>query len=180
MCMWVCVTQAATDARKRVNELDNATSAKAVDALLSYETVTLFNNHALEIAQVRVYARVCVCARACVCDVYMWRGHVYVCILYIPGWVWGWGFPGLSQRRLTGVCMCVCVCVCVCVSPAVQSLPEGVHASMSQDRSSLSHTQRRTGNFPSRRADEHHDTSSVAQVRVRPIGRKHSMAPKHK
>ena len=36
-----------------MNELDNATSAKAVDALLSYETVTIFNNQALEIAQVR-------------------------------------------------------------------------------------------------------------------------------
>ncbi len=38
----------ATDARKHVNELDNATSAKAVDALLSYETVTLFNNQVCE------------------------------------------------------------------------------------------------------------------------------------
>jgi ABC-type transport system involved in Fe-S cluster assembly fused permease/ATPase subunit len=41
--------QLATEARKRVNELDNATSSKAVDALLSYETVALFNNQRLEV-----------------------------------------------------------------------------------------------------------------------------------
>ncbi len=36
--------QAATDIRKEVNVLDNQTTGKAVDALLNYETVALFNN----------------------------------------------------------------------------------------------------------------------------------------
>ena len=36
--------QAATDVRKQVNVLDNQTTGKAVDALLNYETVALFNN----------------------------------------------------------------------------------------------------------------------------------------
>ncbi|GFH09187.1 uncharacterized protein HaLaN_04287 [Haematococcus lacustris] len=43
-----CWLQMAAAARKHVNTLDNATSAKAVDALLSYETVALFNNQKLE------------------------------------------------------------------------------------------------------------------------------------
>ena len=34
--------------RKEVNELDNRTTGKAVDALLNYETVKLFNNEQLE------------------------------------------------------------------------------------------------------------------------------------
>jgi ABC-type transport system involved in Fe-S cluster assembly fused permease/ATPase subunit len=34
-----------------VNELDNATSSKAVDALLSFETVALFNNQRLEVGR---------------------------------------------------------------------------------------------------------------------------------
>jgi hypothetical protein len=37
-------SQAATDVRKQVNVLDNQTTGKAVDALLNYETVALFNN----------------------------------------------------------------------------------------------------------------------------------------
>jgi ABC-type transport system involved in Fe-S cluster assembly fused permease/ATPase subunit len=36
-------------ARKRVNKLDNLTTSKAVDALLNYETVKLFNNEQLEV-----------------------------------------------------------------------------------------------------------------------------------
>lgn len=38
------LSQAATDIRKEVNVLDNQTTGKAVDALLNYETVALFNN----------------------------------------------------------------------------------------------------------------------------------------
>ncbi|KAG2482405.1 hypothetical protein HYH03_018666 [Edaphochlamys debaryana] len=45
----VAVTQYSTDARKEVVALDNLTSSKAVDALLNYETVTLFNNSRLEV-----------------------------------------------------------------------------------------------------------------------------------
>ena len=36
--------QAATEVRKEVNKLDNLTTGKAVDALLNFETVALFNN----------------------------------------------------------------------------------------------------------------------------------------
>lgn len=39
--------QAATDIRKEVNVLDNQTTGKAVDALLNYETVALFNNQVM-------------------------------------------------------------------------------------------------------------------------------------
>lgn len=35
--------------RRQVNELDNLTTGKAVDALLNYETVKLFNNEQLEV-----------------------------------------------------------------------------------------------------------------------------------
>lgn len=35
--------------RQQVNELDNLTTGKAVDALLNYETVKLFNNERLEV-----------------------------------------------------------------------------------------------------------------------------------
>lgn len=35
-------------ARKKVNKLDNLTTGKAVDALLNYETVKLFNNEQFE------------------------------------------------------------------------------------------------------------------------------------
>lgn len=47
----VALTQAAVEVRKRVNQLDNQTSSKAIDALLNYETVALFNNQKLEIRQ---------------------------------------------------------------------------------------------------------------------------------
>lgn len=43
--------QVATDVRKEVNNLDNLTTSKAVDALLNYETVTLFDNQALEVGR---------------------------------------------------------------------------------------------------------------------------------
>ena len=36
--------QAATEVRKEVNKLDNQTTGKAIDALLNFETVALFNN----------------------------------------------------------------------------------------------------------------------------------------
>lgn len=39
--------QAATEVRKEVNKLDNLTTGKAVDALLNFETVALFNNQVL-------------------------------------------------------------------------------------------------------------------------------------
>ena len=39
----------ALQSRKEVNELDNLTTGKAVDALLNYETVKLFNNEKLEV-----------------------------------------------------------------------------------------------------------------------------------
>ncbi|GLI64414.1 hypothetical protein VaNZ11_007620 [Volvox africanus] len=45
----VLMTQKATDVRKEVNHLDNQASSKAVDALLNFETVTLFNNQRLEV-----------------------------------------------------------------------------------------------------------------------------------
>jgi ABC-type transport system involved in Fe-S cluster assembly fused permease/ATPase subunit len=45
------MTQAATDIRKQVNVLDNQTTGKAVDALLNFETVALFNNQALEVSE---------------------------------------------------------------------------------------------------------------------------------
>lgn len=38
------MTQLATEVRKRGIELENQTGGKAVDALLNYETVALFNN----------------------------------------------------------------------------------------------------------------------------------------
>ena len=38
-------------ARKKVNKLDNLTTGKAVDALLNYETVKLFNNEQFEVRQ---------------------------------------------------------------------------------------------------------------------------------
>ena len=47
--------QAATDVRKEVNELDNLTTGKAVDVLLNYETVKLFNNEQLEVDQYDTY-----------------------------------------------------------------------------------------------------------------------------
>ncbi len=47
--------QAATEVRKEVNELDNLTTGKAVDVLLNYETVKLFNNEQLEVDQYDAY-----------------------------------------------------------------------------------------------------------------------------
>lgn len=47
----ILMTGAATDIRKEVNVLDNQTTGKAVDALLNYETVALFNNQALEVSE---------------------------------------------------------------------------------------------------------------------------------
>jgi len=47
----ILMTAAATDIRKEVNVLDNQTTGKAVDALLNYETVALFNNQALEVSE---------------------------------------------------------------------------------------------------------------------------------
>ena len=41
---WLC-----WQSRKEVNELDNLTTGKAVDALLNYETVKLFNNEKREV-----------------------------------------------------------------------------------------------------------------------------------
>ena len=38
-----------SQARKKVNKLDNLTTGKAVDALLNYETVKLFNNEQFEV-----------------------------------------------------------------------------------------------------------------------------------
>ena len=47
--------QAATEVRKEVNELDNLTTGKAVDVLLNYETVKLFNIEQLEVDQYDAY-----------------------------------------------------------------------------------------------------------------------------
>ena len=41
--------------RKEVNELDNLTTAKAIDSLINYETVKLFNNELLEVTQYDQY-----------------------------------------------------------------------------------------------------------------------------
>eukprot|EP00955_Chlamydomonas_euryale_P105320 365630-Chlamydomonas_euryale.AAC.34 len=51
------MTQLATAVRKEVIELDNLTTSKAVDALLNFETVTLFNNQALEVKQYDRYIK---------------------------------------------------------------------------------------------------------------------------
>lgn len=42
--------QAAVEVRKQVNQLDNLTTSKAVDALLNAETVALFGNRQLEVS----------------------------------------------------------------------------------------------------------------------------------
>jgi ABC-type transport system involved in Fe-S cluster assembly fused permease/ATPase subunit len=47
--------QAATEARKMVNVMDQLTAGKAVDVLLNYETVTLFNNQEQEVKQYDEY-----------------------------------------------------------------------------------------------------------------------------
>ena len=43
--------QAAVEVRKQVNQLDNLTTSKAVDALLNAETVALFGNRQLEVRE---------------------------------------------------------------------------------------------------------------------------------
>jgi len=53
----ITMTQLATAVRKEVIELDNLTTSKAVDALLNFETVTLFNNQALEVKQYDRYIK---------------------------------------------------------------------------------------------------------------------------
>lgn len=50
----IMLTQLSTEARREVNEADNLVTSKAVDALLNFETVVLFNNQKLE---VNLYAR---------------------------------------------------------------------------------------------------------------------------
>eukprot|EP00878_Enallax_costatus_P016674 GHUV01017494.1.p1 GENE.GHUV01017494.1~~GHUV01017494.1.p1 ORF type:complete len:347 (+),score=102.06 GHUV01017494.1:358-1398(+) len=51
------MTQAAVEVRKQVNQLDNLTTSKAVDALLNAETVALFGNRQLEVNQYDHYLR---------------------------------------------------------------------------------------------------------------------------
>lgn len=51
----VFITQRAAEVRKEVNNLDNLTTSKAVDALLNFETVALFNNQRLEVKQYDTY-----------------------------------------------------------------------------------------------------------------------------
>lgn len=50
-------SQAAVEVRKQVNQLDNLTTSKAVDALLNAETVALFGNRQLEVNQYDHYLR---------------------------------------------------------------------------------------------------------------------------
>ena len=56
-CAFLCVkwqlTYMRMQARKKVNKLDNLTTGKAVDALLNYETVKLFNNEQFEVPHMR-------------------------------------------------------------------------------------------------------------------------------
>ena len=49
----------ALQARKKVNKLDNLTTGKAVDALLNYETVKLFNNEQFEVGTSRLHLQPC-------------------------------------------------------------------------------------------------------------------------
>eukprot|EP00879_Flechtneria_rotunda_P004177 GHRR01004425.1.p1 GENE.GHRR01004425.1~~GHRR01004425.1.p1 ORF type:complete len:675 (+),score=250.27 GHRR01004425.1:972-2996(+) len=51
------MTQATVEVRKQVNQLDNLTTSKAVDALLNAETVALFDNRQLEVEQYDKYLR---------------------------------------------------------------------------------------------------------------------------
>jgi ABC-type transport system involved in Fe-S cluster assembly fused permease/ATPase subunit len=57
VCWTVSITQLSVDVRKRVNSLDNLATSKAVDALLNAETVALFDNAKLEVAQYDAYLR---------------------------------------------------------------------------------------------------------------------------
>lgn len=50
-------TMKVAEKRKAVNAIENETSAKTVDALLNFETVTLFNNAELETKQYNRYLR---------------------------------------------------------------------------------------------------------------------------
>lgn len=49
------MTGRITEVRKVANEYDNLTTGKAIDALQNFETVTLFNNQQLEVAQYDEY-----------------------------------------------------------------------------------------------------------------------------
>lgn len=51
------LTQQATDARKNLNAMDDLTSGKAIDALLNFETVNLFNNAPIEVRGASTGAR---------------------------------------------------------------------------------------------------------------------------
>ena len=48
-------SQAATQSRKVLNVLDTMVSGRAVDTLINYETVKLFNNQQLEVARYDEY-----------------------------------------------------------------------------------------------------------------------------
>lgn len=56
-CCVIACSQAAVEVRKQVNQLDNLTTSKAVDALLNAETVALFGNRQLEVNQYDHYLR---------------------------------------------------------------------------------------------------------------------------
>lgn len=47
--------QAATQSRKVLNVLDTMVSGRAVDTLINYETVKLFNNQQLEVSRYDEY-----------------------------------------------------------------------------------------------------------------------------
>jgi len=49
------LTQKSTEVRKKLNEMDDLTSGKAIDSLLNFETVNLFNNVKVEVAQYDKY-----------------------------------------------------------------------------------------------------------------------------
>jgi hypothetical protein len=92
------VPQAAVEVRKQVNQLDNLTTSKAVDALLNAETVALFGNRQLEVRRPGRYF--------CVMYSDMCQRHVPVaslfllecraCIVYSYMWQWQ-GFPTRVQ-----------------------------------------------------------------------------------
>lgn len=58
--IWAVTTCWFGQVRKEVNKLDNMTTGKAVDALLNYETVKLFNNEQLEACAPQVCRCTCV------------------------------------------------------------------------------------------------------------------------
>ena len=49
-----------------MNELDNATRAKAVDSLLNFETVKYYGAEEYEVNRFNTGESVCVCVNACV------------------------------------------------------------------------------------------------------------------